>query len=172
MNIDNDEQRQHNDLDDLMTEALMREHPEWSMETIREAALICSNALLKTPNTAFLQSDSELSRLLDKYGRDLAVSGLHNHGFSTSAQKILKKLEASIQAMFAAQRQALRDEVMGALPKELDNALKRGEIIPFEGSVKHQKVDIKYLERSFANGYNQVIDQITEAISTIFEAEK
>lgn len=159
MNIDNDEQRQHNDLDDLMTEALMREHPEWSMETIREAALICSNALLKTPNTAFLQSDSELSRLLDKYGRDLAVSGLHNHGFSTSTQKILKKLEASIQAMFAAQRQALRDEV--------DHIF-----APIFVKISHDTLHALGVHDATPTTVEPYLRQAHEAISTIFEGKE
>ena len=90
--------REHNELDRLMTAALMREHSEWDMEIVREASLICSNALLREPNVAFMQRDTEVSRLLDKYGRDIAVSGLHNHGFSTSAQKILKKLQAALKA--------------------------------------------------------------------------
>lgn len=38
--------RQHNTLDSLLTAALIKEHPDWDMETVREAALICSNTLL------------------------------------------------------------------------------------------------------------------------------
>lgn len=44
---DSEQLRQHNEYDSLLTAALMREHSEdWSMETVREAALICSNTML------------------------------------------------------------------------------------------------------------------------------
>lgn len=38
--------RKHNDYDSLLSSALQKEHPDWSQETIREAALICSNTIL------------------------------------------------------------------------------------------------------------------------------
>jgi hypothetical protein len=41
------ELRQHNELDSLLTKALMKEHSDdWDMDTVREAALICSNVAL------------------------------------------------------------------------------------------------------------------------------
>lgn len=36
----------HNKLDGFFTEALINNKPDWDMETVRTAALICSNALL------------------------------------------------------------------------------------------------------------------------------
>lgn len=45
--LDKADLRRHNDYDELVTQALMREHSEdWSMETIREAALIATNTML------------------------------------------------------------------------------------------------------------------------------
>lgn len=43
-----------------------------------------------------IRKQLELALILDKYGRDIAVSGMTNHGFSVSTQKILKQLEASL----------------------------------------------------------------------------
>ena len=37
--------RTHNEYDSIFTSALMNQHPEWDMETVREAALICSNTM-------------------------------------------------------------------------------------------------------------------------------
>lgn len=41
-----DELRVHNEYDSMLTKVLMEQHLEWDMETVREAALICSNTLI------------------------------------------------------------------------------------------------------------------------------
>ena len=41
------ELREHNEYDELLTQVLMKEHAhDWDMETVREAALICSNTII------------------------------------------------------------------------------------------------------------------------------
>jgi hypothetical protein len=95
-----DELRKHNELDSMFTAALMKEHADdWSMEVVREAALICSNTLLLgQPNTAFMQ-DHDIEVLIDKHDRDVAVLGLKYHGYSTSAAELTRKLSKQLAAI-------------------------------------------------------------------------
>lgn len=82
----------HNRLDGFFTEALMKNKPKWDMETIRTAALICSNALLLNSGYSKDVTPSEwVNEFLDRIGREVAVMGLHNHGYSMTTQKYLSK---------------------------------------------------------------------------------
>lgn len=46
----------------------------------------------------------ELSKLLDKFGRDIAVSGLKYKGYSVTGQKLVAKLEAQLHKLLVAER--------------------------------------------------------------------
>jgi hypothetical protein len=91
---------QHNSLDGFFTEALMK-NTNWDMETVRTAALICSNALLLNKGyPRDVPTDEWVDKFLDRLGRNVAVMGLHDYGYSVSIQKYLaeegKKLSAYI----------------------------------------------------------------------------
>lgn len=82
----------HNKLDGFFTEALMKNKPDWDMETVRTAALICSNALLLNSGYPKDVAPSEwVNEFLDRIGREVAVMGLHNSGYGVSIQKYLAK---------------------------------------------------------------------------------
>lgn len=73
-----EELRKHNDYDELVTKALMREHSDdWSMETIREAALIATNTMLPLiKNYGIQQRIEELEKLspVKRYGMNYQES--------------------------------------------------------------------------------------------------
>lgn len=97
---------QHNKLDGFFTEALMRNKPNWDMETIRTAALICSNALLLNNGyPAFQKTSDWVDAFLDEIGREVSVMGLHNYGFSTTAQKYLVKKGKQLSAYIEQEKQ-------------------------------------------------------------------
>ena len=105
----------HNRLDSFFTEALMKNKPDWDMETVRTAALICSNALLL--NSGYprdITSSKWVDEFLDELGRDVAVMGLHNHGFGVSVQKYLAR-KAQILTAYIEQSKSSPDEAQGEL---------------------------------------------------------
>lgn len=61
------ELRTHNEYDSLLTKVLMEQHPEWSMEVVREAALICSNTLIPAVQQEIAKARiKEIETLLDE----------------------------------------------------------------------------------------------------------
>lgn len=56
-----------------------------------------------------------------------------------------------------------RDEVMEKLPKKRPDAIKQGEIIPFDGK---KKVEMHWLRKCQDAGYNQAISDMRQALTT------
>jgi hypothetical protein len=60
MTKQDDELREHNKYDALVTQALMEQHSDdWDMETIREAALIATNTILKIIPVMYTRKELE-----------------------------------------------------------------------------------------------------------------
>jgi hypothetical protein len=122
-NKDSAKLREHNSLDGLFTKVLMEQHAhDWSMETVREAALICSNALLLNYSSAFMH-DHDIEVMLDRHDRDVAVLGYKNHGYSTSAAKLTSKFAKELEAHTAAQVAAADVDARKAMGARLNQAI-------------------------------------------------
>lgn len=96
--------REHNDYDGLVTKALMEEHPEWDMETVREAALISSNVIIQASvgrksvswhrESSFLAGKIEEARLIKQsFGSKRYNSPLYR-SLTRRIERYRKKLEA------------------------------------------------------------------------------
>jgi hypothetical protein len=128
--------------------ALMKEHAhDWSMEQIREAALICSNTLLIAQPDGTFVKDHAIEVLLDKHSRDVAVLGLKYHGYSTTAAKLTAALSKKLAALVRQDREA----------REAENPTTRESmtivaaiLIAAGGSVTVSRAQ---LEAQYANGY-------------------
>lgn len=96
---------QVDNLIELFRTALMVAHSnDWDMETVAEAAHICANAFYQSQaksSTAFVQADKTIGMLLDAHSRDMAVLGLKNHGYSTTAMEQTEKLTKRLTQYFA-----------------------------------------------------------------------
>lgn len=121
-----EELREHNTYDSELTKILMREHPERDMETTREAALVCSNTMIKLMSSQ-LPTDlrKQLYKKLDRYARKIAVSGI-NIGYNTTAQEyvsqLLNELEVAITHHTQQSNKAILERVEHEIEKQLEAA--------------------------------------------------
>src|ERR1044072_9448952 len=137
----------HNSLDSLFTEALMKEHADdWDMETVREAALICSNTLLAQKLDPTFVHDHNIEVLLDKHARDVAVLGLKHHGYSASAQKLTATLTKKLAVHLQAAIQAAREDEINSIPDQLNNP---GDYECYDLNHQFMKCSVCYKQRRF-----------------------
>lgn len=110
-----EELREHNTYDSELTKILMREHPERDMETTREAALVCSNTMIKLMSSQ-LPTDlrKQLYKKLDRYARKIAVSGI-NIGYNTTAQEYVSQLLNELEVAITHHTQQSNKELIAKL---------------------------------------------------------
>ena len=98
--IDESKLRTHNQFDGIVSKALMEQHPDWSMETVREAALIATNTLLPLLPLMYTRKELEQAELrgrqneLDRFYEDTV--SLPRHSVIINIQKRKKKIKEQL----------------------------------------------------------------------------
>lgn len=129
--------RVHNQYDREVAAVLIKQHPEWTMEVIREAALIASNTIIDMQTQREQTTNKELYAMVDRFARGVAVAGMQT-GFSKTIQKMISpfatQLEAYAQSLLTSKLSELLEKKermyypnhtgsVGAVPVEAINQL-------------------------------------------------
>lgn len=99
----------------------------------------------------------ELYRLIDTL-RQLINEEFVGKDKSVSSQFLFDIIQPALLKHYIS-----RDEVMEKLPKKRPDAIKQGEIIPFDGK---KKVEMHWLRKCQDAGYNQAISDMRQALTT------